>query len=753
MIRDLGIEIGVEVDESPLADVNQEIDEITRALRGIDVRVLDQMEREAQALTGDFDNVTRRIDHVDDSLQNIDIGSLEQISSESGSASRALDLLEVGALAVSAAIGAIALSVGTFATETDVAFGKLSAQTGAAGEELQILESAAEDVFARGYGENLEEVTDAISRVKQNIHSLNEEDLDDVTADAMLLASVFDSDVNEIARGVNNTMEAFGVSADKAFDLFTAGSQRGLNFSNELFDNVAEYAPLFGMMGYTAEEYFGILERGSKAGVYNLDYVNDIMKEFQIRVKDGSKATNEAMGDLSKETRDVWKSFLEGESTVSDVASTVVDELKGMDDQVLANQIAVGLFGTKFEDLESDAVYAMLGTTEAMKGFEGATDAAAEAVENTFKNRMVGAWRDLQIGISEVVEGSAAIGFLDSIATKIEELVPIIVGSVDAVFEFAGSFKEFEFVKNTIEVLSEYVDILVNQYLVPLMPVAEEIVASVMSFIGGVIEGTTSVFMGLWSIIEGLFNNVIVPLFPVMQEIITVAFQFINPILELAGSLFDAVASIVRFLVEEVVVPLFPLVTATIETAWAIISPILSALADAFDVIVDSVDWALEKITSFFDYMSNMDAGKLLGSIASGAGDVLGSVFGFETGLGRVPYDNMPAYLHKDEAVLQAENADALRDAGILKGDGRHPEIDLTAANQQVSDRDIRIEGPKDYRNEKIAPANNQTSVHAPVNIYVQGGNTNEETGQSVRDVMEEFFADLTAVMPQVREG
>lgn len=753
MIRDLGIEIGVEVDESPLADVNQEIDEITRALRGIDVRILDQMEREAQALTGDFDNVTRRIDHVDDSLQNIDIGSLEQISSESGLASKSLDLLEVGALAVSAAIGAIAVSVGSFAMETDTAFSRLSAQTGAVGEELELLETVAGDVFARGYGESLGEVTDALMRVKQNIKGLNETDLEEVTANAMLLADVFDSDINEVTRGTQNLMKSFGISSEEAFDLFAKGAQSGLNLSNDMFDQMGEFSSVAAQAGYTADELFGLMKRGVENSVYNLDRVNNAVLEFGDLTTDGSKATSEAFAALSKDTQNLWDDMLKGEATSKDLSKAVVNELQAMENQTLANQIGTALWGTMWIDNTQEVMYSMFETTEALEDFDGAMQASADTVEGTFKNRMVGAWRDLQVGISEVAEDSAAIGFLDGIATKVEELVPIIVGSVDAVVEFAGSFKEFEFVKNTIEILSEYIDILVNQYLVPLMPVAEEIVASVMSFIGGVIEGTTSVFMGLWSIIEGLFNNVIVPLFPVMQEIISVAFQFINPILELAGSLFGAVASIVRFLVEEVVVPLFPLVTATIETAWAIISPTLSALADAFNVIVDAVDWALEKITSFFNYMSNMDAGKLLGSIAGGAGDLLGAAFGFETGLGRVPYDNMPAYLHKDEAVLQAENADALRTAGILKGDGRHPEIDLTAANQQVSDRDIRIEGPKDYRNEKMAPANNQTSVHAPVNIYVQGGNTNEETGQSVRDVMEEFFADLTAVMPQVREG
>lgn len=69
------------------------------------------------------------------------------------------------------------------------------------------------------------------------------------------------------------------------------------------------------------------------------------MKEFQIRTKDGSKATKEAMGSMSKSTQNVWKEFLNGNGTVKDVAATVVGELKGMEDQVAAGQIAVDLFG------------------------------------------------------------------------------------------------------------------------------------------------------------------------------------------------------------------------------------------------------------------------------------------------------------------------------------------------------------------------------------------------------------------------
>nr|WP_250634878.1 phage tail tape measure protein [Bacillus subtilis] len=91
---------------------------------------------------------------------------------------------------------------------------------------------------------------------------LSDKDLKDVTKGAITLSETFDADVNEVTRAGNNIMKGFGVESQKAFDLMTYGAQKGLNFSNEMFDNLSEYAPLFGKMGFSAEEYFPALNEG-----------------------------------------------------------------------------------------------------------------------------------------------------------------------------------------------------------------------------------------------------------------------------------------------------------------------------------------------------------------------------------------------------------------------------------------------------------------------------------------------------------
>lgn len=345
------------------------------------------------------------------------------------------------ALAGGALLGLGAATANAF-YEMDSAFSKLQAQTGAMGSDLESLQDAATDVFKRGYGDSIGEVSDAIARVKQNIKGISPDEIEDVTANALLMAKSFDTDVNEVTRGVNNLVENFGISADKAFDMFTAGGQRGMNMSNEMFNNVAEYSGLFETMGYSAEEYFGILERGASKGVYNLDQVNDVVKEFQIRIKDGSKTTSDAMELMSKDTQSVWDQFLKGEGTVKDVASTVIDELKTMEDQTKAGQIAVELFGTQWENLESDAVYAMLGTTAEMKNFEGAAQQAADVAENSFSNRIKGAFRDATMGIAELGNTTQGKELLDWMATSAEKLVPLLVEIGQKALDFATFIKD-----------------------------------------------------------------------------------------------------------------------------------------------------------------------------------------------------------------------------------------------------------------------------------------------------------------------
>lgn len=114
------------------------------------------------------------------------------------------------------------------------------------------------------------------------------------------------------------------------------------------------------------------------------------------------------------------------------------------------------------------------------------------------------------------------------------------------------------------------------------------------------------------------------------------------------------------------------------------------------------------------------------------------------TGLGRVPYDGYIAELHKDEAILTAEQSNALRSSGMLKGDGVAPSLSLG----------------QDYEPLQGSPSNSTTTtnnrsstIQASVVIQVDGSGNPVETGKSIKDELEEWFGGLSDVFPVVMEG
>ena len=88
----------------------------------------------------------------------------------------------------------------------------------------------------------------------------------------------------------------------------TQGMQSGLNFSDELFDNIDEYSVQFKKLGLDAEDMFSVFANGAQNGAFNLDKIGDAVKEFSIRAIDGSDTTKqgfEALG-MNADEMEVW---------------------------------------------------------------------------------------------------------------------------------------------------------------------------------------------------------------------------------------------------------------------------------------------------------------------------------------------------------------------------------------------------------------------------------------------------------------
>ncbi|HEF1897493.1 TPA: phage tail tape measure protein [Bacillus cereus] len=310
----------------------------------------DRVQKTANGMHDKFQKAGESISHVGNKMKDVGTNMTTGVS---------LPLAGIGAAAVKVA------------SDFDTSQRNIQSSLGLTEKGAENLGKIAKETWKDGFGQSIEEVDQSLIKVYQNMKDVPHEELEEATKSAMTLGKTFDSDINEVTRGAGQLMNQFGISSKEAFDLFAAGGQEGLNYSNEMFDNVAEYAPLYKQAGFSANEMFTIMANGTRDGSYNLDYINDLVKEFGIRVQDGSKGVSDAFAEMSPQTQKVWDNFNKGKGTSAEVFNAVLGDLGKMDDKVKANQLGVAVFGTKWEDMGAQAVLGLNNANGALGDVEG----------------------------------------------------------------------------------------------------------------------------------------------------------------------------------------------------------------------------------------------------------------------------------------------------------------------------------------------------------------------------------------------
>jgi phage-related minor tail protein len=316
---------------------------------------------------------------------------------------------------------------GKAASDHEAAHGKIRAQLGLSAEESKEFEKVATNLWKNAFGEDMNEAAEGVATVAKNMQYLESGELEKAAKFAFILRDAFGVELVESTKTADQLMAHFGLTASDSFDLITKGFQNGLDFSGEWLDTLNEYAPQFAALGMSAEDMFNQLAAGADAGAFNLDKVGDAAKEFNIRIKDGSKTTSESMKQLSKGTQSLWKEFQKGEATGGEVMQAIIADLSKMDNEVKSSQIGVGLFGTQWEDLETDVIKALGSGMEFLGDFKGSTQEAGDALYNNFGSRLTSAWREMQIALIPLGE----------ILLKLaEEWLPKISSSIQSLSEW-----------------------------------------------------------------------------------------------------------------------------------------------------------------------------------------------------------------------------------------------------------------------------------------------------------------------------
>ena len=280
-----------------------------------------------------------------------------------------------------AAGGAAVVAATAEAMSYEDALNSIQIQTGAADEEMQRYKKAMDEVYAGGYGEDLQAIASNMALIAQQTKETDPTKLQELTENAALVKESFGFETAEQLRAVKMLMDQFGISSKEAYDLIIAGAQNGLNKNGDLLDVINEYSVHYKNLGYDAKGFFNSLLNGAASGVFSVDKLGDAMKEFGIRIKDNGTATVEALGKLgyaSDAVQALQADFAAGGEKAAEATQEVLNKLFSMSDAVAQNELGVALFGTMWEDLGKEAILALTDTSDALGDVEGAMEKVRE---------------------------------------------------------------------------------------------------------------------------------------------------------------------------------------------------------------------------------------------------------------------------------------------------------------------------------------------------------------------------------------
>lgn len=310
------------------------------------------------------------------------------------------------------------------------AVAKYISSTNTATNETEKYRKVLENIHNNNYGEDYNDIANSMSAVTKQLKNLDSSELENITEKAIAFRDLWGEEVSESIRAVKALMDNFNISADEAFNLLAEGKKQGLDFSNELLDNVNEYSVQFKKLGLNAQDMFNIFKVGAGNGAFNLDKIGDAVKEFSIRAIDGSNTTIDGFKRIGLNADEMAKKFANGGEEAKQAFIEVISRLGSMDDKVSQSIAGVDLFGTMWEDLGPTVVTSFNKMDNGISQSNDSMQKSIDELYDTTKNKIEAELRRLK-GIGADF-GEEMLPVLEDLIDMAEEFTDKLEGMSDA---------------------------------------------------------------------------------------------------------------------------------------------------------------------------------------------------------------------------------------------------------------------------------------------------------------------------------
>lgn len=507
-------------------------------------------------------------------------------------------------------LGAGAASV-KFASDMQSAFAKFEGKVGPLTGDMEEYKRVMDDIYKNNYGESWDDVADAMGLVVQQMGEMDPSNLQSTTESALALRDAFGYDVSESIRTVDTLMKNFGITSQEAFDYIVKGQQQGLDFSGEFLDTINEYSVQFQKLGFDIDDMFNILQKGADAGAFNLDKVGDAVKEFSIRVIDGSDTTAQAFNTIGLNADEMAAKFAQGGEAATQAFDQTIQALAEMEDPLAQNAAGVQLFGTMWEDLGPEVIMQLGGITDEAYNAKGAMDSLKDVQYDTFESAIAGLGRTIQsIGaqIGEVLLPyiSSFVEFLQGIADKFAALDPSIQTFIVGIGLLVAALGPLMLVGGQLvsaftafQPILAAVGTLLSGLSLPITAIIAGVAALALAWstnFGGIRDATMSIMTSIqtilqtiWGAIVALWNSNFLNIQTIAQNVWTI----ITTIFETAFTVIQNAFAIFAAIFQGDWSRAWELVKETASTIWEAIKTLFKAFLDIIVNILTGIGGAL----------------------------------------------------------------------------------------------------------------------------------------------------------------
>ncbi|KEF40113.1 hypothetical protein M670_00128 [Schinkia azotoformans MEV2011] len=335
-----------------------------------------------------------------DELESIDESS-EQAEKSINSLGNELAGLTGGLIAGGGIAGIVSQALDTSSLNT-----KIDINFNVPEESKQTIKEAVRDIQA--YGVDGEEALEGVRRQWALNKDASDEANRKIVEGAGAIAAAYNGiDFNELIQENNEIAAALEISNQEALALVDALLKAG--FPPEQLDTISEYGQQMKDAGFSAKEIQAIFEAGIDTKTWNIDNLNDGVKEARIQMATFGLEVDENLGKLveksgisSKQFQEWGKAVAAGGEGGAKALSEVATWLDGIEDKALKNELATKVFGTKWEDQGENMIAVFQGVADA----QDKTIQNQEGLNETITKLNADPAIKMQLAMSDIKEAS-----------------------------------------------------------------------------------------------------------------------------------------------------------------------------------------------------------------------------------------------------------------------------------------------------------------------------------------------------------